>query len=180
MKDVHPTDTAPTEAVAHPHTLAHDHPSVEEETTGAMIGVTTKDAPLANTNHTAVVFHGRQTRADESHTPAPDDQIPVHHLANTEKGIPDVVRLLRCGQGQTENLPRPDVVHHQAMNHTATVVLDHQETTETTDHPDNSETTIVLLGTNAQLLQTMRLSVLRSWPPCNQTQQIWKRIVRSV
>ncbi|CAD0048462.1 unnamed protein product [Aureobasidium pullulans] len=67
--------------VAHPHTLAHDHPSVEEETTGAMIGVTTKDAPLANTNHTAVVFHGRQTRADESHTPAPDDQIPAERLA---------------------------------------------------------------------------------------------------
>jgi hypothetical protein len=135
-RDVHPTNTDHT-VDARPHTPAHDRPNAEEETTGAMIDVTTTDVLLANTSPVVAVFHAPQTRAtDGNHILVRDAQIRAHHLASTEIGTADVARLLLCVHEQSANPLRQDVVHHQATSLTATVVPNLQEIIGTTAHPD--------------------------------------------
>jgi hypothetical protein len=142
-RDVHLTNTDHT-AAARPHTLAHDRLNVGEERTGVKIDATTTDVLLANTIPIVAAFHALQTRAaDGSRIPVRDAQTRDHHLANTETEIADVARHLLCDHEQNEPLPRLNDVHHQAMSLTATVVLDHQETTETIVHPDLTGMTIV-------------------------------------
>jgi hypothetical protein len=143
-RDVHPTKNTDHTAVARLHTLAQDRLNVEEEKKGGMIAVTMTGVLLANTIPAVAAFHDPQTRAaGESHIPVRDDQIRAHHLASTEIEIADGARHLLCGHERNGPLPRLNVVHHQAMSLTATVVLDHQEPTETIAHPDLTGTTAV-------------------------------------
>jgi hypothetical protein len=155
-RDVHLTNTDHT-ADARPRTLARSRLNVEEEMTGAMKDVTTTDVLLANTSPAVVASHAPRTRAtDENRILVRDARIRARHLASTEIETADAVRLLLCDHEQSVNLLHQDVVHHQVMSLTATVVLDLQEIIEMTAHPDLTGMTTVPLNRNVLLLLTAK------------------------
>lgn len=156
-RDVHLISTDPI-AVARPRTLAHDHLNVEEGTTGAMTDVMMIDVLLANTTHIAAASHAHQIHAGGNHTLVRDVQTRVLPLARTETEMADDARLLLLDR---EDLPRPDVVHHQAMNLTATAVPDLPETIEMIASPDPLGTTIVHRGRSALPLLIAKQN---AWP----------------
>ena len=128
MRDVHLTSTDHI-AVARPRTLARDHLNVEGGMVGATTDVMMTDVPPANTTRIVAPSHAHQIHADENHTLVRDARIRVLPLAKTEKETAEDLRLLLSVQGQNEDLPRLDVVHHQAMSLTAIVGTDLPETT---------------------------------------------------